>query len=146
MNTFWEIDKFYNLDILIVGNQISKVTLELWDDDWCGTNYGPTFEIRTQDNKRGRVTRSFNPAYKGDTLQWDNRNGKLGYVTNLKVSGASLRFKLEGQSGDDFCPKRFSVYTYGGAVYRSLEMNDWVDSSKGNQERLAFKDVNLLEY
>ena len=101
---------------------------------------------REQQEPLRRVSRSFNPANKGDTLQWDNYNGKLGHVSGLKVSGASLRFKLFGQSGDDFCPKRLSVVTYDGTEYRSLEMNDWVDNSKGHQQRFAFKDVSLLEY
>ena len=146
MKTFWDLDKCYYLNLLTVGNEIRKVTLELWNSDWCGTDDGPTFEIRTQKGETRRVTRSFSPANLGDTLQWDNFNGKLGNgidnsgnVSGLKVSGASLRFKLIGQSWDDFCPKRFKVVTYDGTVYRSSEMNDWVDKGKGNHYRTAYK-------
>jgi len=132
---------------LDAGNEIRKVTLEIWDNDWCGTDYGPTFEIRTQGGITRRVTRSFKSVSKGDTLQWDNINGKLGYtvvpqVSGLQVSGGSLNFKLFGGTGDDFCPKRFRVVTYDGTVYRSSEMNDWVDKSKGYQTRTAYRCSN----
>ena len=119
--------------------------MELWNNAWCGTNYGPTFEIRTQDNERRNVTSSYNPAYRGDTLEWNTYNGKLGRVSLLKVSGDYIRFTLFGQSGDEFCPKRFVVQTYDGTRYQSFEMEDWVNSSKGNQQRFAYKDVNILE-
>ena len=131
---------------MAVGNEIRKVTLELWNNDWCGTDEGPTFEIRTQKGEIRRVTRSYSPASLGETLQWDNFNGKLGNgidnsgtVSGLRISGSFLNFKLFGSSGDDFCPKRFSVVTYDGTVYRSSEMKDWVDESKGNHYRTAYK-------
>ena len=129
---------------MATGNEIRKVTLEIWDNDWCGADHGPTFEIESQyvDSTTRRVTRSFDPIFKGDTLQWDNVNGKLGPVSGLRVSGNRLWFKLFGGSGDDFCPKRFRVVTYDGTLYQSSEMNDWVDNSKGYQIRTAYQCNN----
>ena len=130
------------------------MTLEIWNNDWCGADKGPTFEIKSLPwyDVRSKTVRggygtqgthlSFDPIHKGDTLQWDNLNGKLGLVSGLRVSGNSLWFSLFGRSGDDFCPKRFRVVTYDGTVYRSSEMNDWVDKSKGYQTRTAYRCSN----
>ena len=161
---------------MATGNEIRKVTLELWDKDWCGTDKGPAFQIRTRDGTTRTTYLSFDPALKGNTLQWDHSNEKLGSVNGLKlpclyINGRYryvpcespnkndyiddqlipdrkgyanyLQFKLIGQSGDDFCPKRFKVVTYDGTVYLQ-QMNDWVDKRKGYETRRAYQLTKSL--
>ena len=151
---------------MATGNEIRKVTLEIWDNDWCGTDKGPTFQIRTKDGTTRTTYLSFDPVSKGSTLQWDHSNEKLGsvnglqlpclyingryryaacespnvndyidgnHIPNAKGYAPNLFFKLIGNSGDDFCPKKFEVVTYDGTVYRSPKIYKWVDNKKGYQ-------------
>ena len=160
---------------MTTGNEIKKVTLEIWNKDWCGTDKGPAFQIRTKDGTTRTTYLSFDHVWKGSTLEWDHSNEKLGsvnglqlpciyingryryvpcespdkndftdgiggeqFIPNAKGYASYLVFKIFGQSGDDFCPKRFKVFTYDGTVYRSPKIDEWVDNNKEYQG-LAYK-------
>ena len=145
---------------MATGDEIKEVTLEIWDNDWCGTDKSPSFQIRTKDGLTRKayfcktifcIQKHTDAISKGDTLQWKdykNLDGKsfngLGTIKRFPMPGIwdrnYIEFKLFGRSGDDFCPKVFKVVTYDGTVYLG-QMNDWVDKSKGYETRRAYQQL-----
>ena len=69
-------DIYYNL--LSTGpHEITKITLDIWGDDYCGSNHGPYIEILSKNGEK-RNTYFHGPFSSGTTLIWDN-NGENRY-------------------------------------------------------------------
>ena len=123
--------------------EISKITLDIWDTYYCGSNYGPYIEIESQNGEK-RHTHFHGPFSKGTTLIWDN-NGEnrwgarnLGGVAGFQVTpfldleaGQEIysgnlfqgrdwyyiKYRIIGGGGDDFCPKQVTFHTTDGKKY-----------------------------
>ena len=134
--------------------EINKITLEIWGNNYCGSNYGPYIEIRSANGEK-RHTYFHGPFSSGTTLIWDNNGenrygGKnLGGVSGFQVKpfqiqskspyfGSSvIKFRIVGGGGDDFCPRTLTIYTKDGMKYQKYRMEDWVDNNKGDEWRIA---------
>ena len=142
---------FLHYNLLSIGSvEINKITLSIWDDNYCGSNYGPKIEIFD------RQTSYHGPFHRGTTLIWDNNGenrygGKnLGGVSGFQVyprscvsylSPTCIWFRIVGGGGDDFCPKTLTIYCKDGTKYvTGYDMTDWVDSKKGGGWRKASKN------
>ena len=126
------------------GNEISHITLEIWQANWCGSDRYPEIEIgagygTSHKTRSNRYTNNFG---RGSILRWNPIYKSLGGIKGMRVSGQSINFRIHGKSWDDFCPKRLRIMTYDGAVYQSPEMNDWVNIIKGDKLRTAYKCAN----
>ena len=132
-------------------HEISKITLQIWGHDYCGSNYGPYIEIQSKNGEK-RNTYFHGPFSLGTTLIWDNNGenrygGKnLGGVSGFQVYPSGLegtyyyiKFRIVGGGGDDFCPKRLTIYTKDGTKYQKGWMDDWVDNKKGGGWRKALE-------
>ena len=145
-------------------HEIIKITLDIWDGNLCGSNYGPYIEIASFSNKyrigiKKRHTYFHGPFSSGTTLIWDNNGenrygGKnLGGVSGFQVTPFYrsrsfyprpyapvhhyIKYRIVGGGGDDFCPNVLTIFTKDGTVYKSGPMKDWVDDKKGNGWRTA---------
>ena len=138
--------------------EINKITLEIWGNNYCGSNHGPYIEIRSANGEK-RNTYFHGPFSSGTTLIWDNNGenrygGKnLGGVSGFQVNPYAKRryslrlradtteffiwFRIVGGGGDDFCPKNLMIYCNDGTIYKKYVMRDWVDNKKGGGWRLA---------
>ena len=145
-------------------HEISKITLDIWDSAYCGSNYGPYIEIESQNGEK-RHTMFHGSFSKGTTLIWDN-NGEnrwgarnLGRVAGFQVTpflfsgfgpqswhpdvGVNtpyIKYRIIGGGGDDFCPKQLTFYTTDGKKYmdgKRYTMDDWVDNETGGEWRKA---------
>ena len=142
-------------------HEIIKITLDIWDGNYCGSNYGPYIEIKSFSRKyrvgfQKRHTYFHGPFSSGTTLIWDNNGenrygGKnLGGVSGFQVyprscvsylSPTCIWFRIVGGGGDDFCPKTLTIYCKDGTKYvTGYDMKDWVDSKKGGGWRKASKN------
>jgi len=141
-------------------HEISKITLQIWGDDYCGSNYGPYIEIQSRNGER-RNTYFHGPFSKGTTLIWDNKGENryggrnLGGVSGWQVEPLyfpygewtpfnplthyGMKFRIVGGGGDDFCPHTLKIYTKDGKEYGRYYMEDWVDNKKGGGWRLALQ-------
>ena len=138
--------------------EIEKITLEIWNSYYGGSNYGPKIEIISQNGEK-RQTLFHGPFSKGTTLIWDkngeNRYGhnNLGGVSGFRVKPFLdtkersqryyTKFRIIGGGGDDFSPKMLTIYSTDGMQYNSFHgrhgryIRFWTDNVKGNFERKA---------
>jgi len=80
-------------------HEITKITLDIWGHDYCGSNYGPYIEILSKNGEK-RNTYYHGPFSSGTTLIWDN-NGENRYGgKNLGgVSGFQVKpFQIQSKS------------------------------------------------
>ena len=133
--------------------------MDIWDGNLCGSNYGPYIEIKSFSHKyrigfKKRHTYFHGPFSSGTTLIWDNNGenrygGKnLGGVSGFQVKlfrdhssstrpgMPGIKFRIVGGGGDDFCPRRLTIYTKAGYKFEKF-MQEWVDNEKGNEWRMA---------
>jgi len=133
--------------------EITKITLTIWNRNYCGSNYGPYIEIQSKNGEK-RNTYFHGPFSLGTTLIWDNNGenrygGKnLGGVSGFQVKlfrdhssstrpgMPGIKFRIVGGGGDDFCPRRLTIYTKAGYKFEKF-MQEWVDNEKGNEWRMA---------
>ena len=130
--------------------------METYGYDWCGSNYGPRIEIQSG-NGATRRTYWQAPFSKGTTLEWSNRNGKLGGVSGFQVTPYVdkyfalthyyINIRIIAGGKDQFCPRNIYVYTYGGTIYEysfgSPRSPEWVGKGQGEGKRRALKMGNL---
>ena len=71
-------------------------------------------------------------AKKGTSLIWTNF--ELGSCATEEFDDIynHIEFKVQTLDGDDFCPKILTIRMDNSDEYKSDEMNEWVDNSKGN--------------
>ena len=116
--------------------------MTLHNDIWCsGTSvYIDLFQIR-----KGMIWEPFScqteekyDFEKGANLSWTG--SELGSCSTTYFDGLNdIEFKILSTDGDDFCPRILRIYLNNGDAYKSDEMRDWVDDSKGNDYRIARK-------
>ena len=148
-------------------HEITKIYLSIWGSVpftgyGCGSNYGPYIEIQSKNGEK-RNTYFHGPFSAGTTLIWDNNGenrygGKnLGGVSGFQVTPFYrsrsfyprpyapvhhyIKYRIVGGGGDDFCPKKLTIYCKDGTKYvTGYDMTDWVDSKKGGGWRKASKN------
>ena len=123
-------------------HEIYKITLDIWDNAYCGSNYGPYIEIISGGGEK-RHTYFHGPFSSGTTLIWDNKGenryggNNLGELSGFQVTPFPdsyhrpkdyyIMFQIVGGGGDDFCPKTLTIYTNDGTKYKKSGMKDWAD-------------------
>ena len=130
--------------------------MSIWNNNYCGSNYGPKIEISSIGDQRiERQTHYHGPFSSGTTLIWDN-NGEnrwgaknLGRVSGFQVYPVAVPirrptdyfifFKIIGGGGDDFCPKTLTIYCNDGTKYAKYDMKGWFDNRKGRGWWKAWK-------
>merc|ERR1712029_790624 len=88
--------------------EISKITLDIWDTYYCGSNYGPYIEIESQNGEK-RHTHFHGPFSKGTTLIWDNNGENRWGAMNL---GGLSGFQVKAFVDYSLQPNDARVYWY----------------------------------
>merc|ERR1711963_1362904 len=75
--------------------EISKITMDIWNRNWCGSNYGPYIEIESQNGEK-RHTHFQGPFSKGERLIWDdNGENRWGAMNLGRVAGFQVKTFVE---------------------------------------------------
>ena len=118
---------------------MKSVSLELWDQDYAG---GKEIFIEIVQANRSCHVKKVARINRGETKKWSTRRD-LGtcFGTSFDIDAPGIKFRLRTTHSDwirhnDFKPKVFTIII-GRTVFKSDEMNGWVDANKGRWLRNA---------
>ena len=118
---------------------MKSVSLELWDQDYAGGN--EIFIEIVQANRSCHVKKVAR-INRSETKKWSTESN-LGtcFGTRFDIDVPGIKFRLRTTHGNalwsnDFMPKIVTI-TIGRTVFKSQEVNDWIDSAKGSMLRNA---------
>ena len=130
--------------------KVESVSLELWDTPNAG---GDDISVEiVQDNTSCNVTEVAR-INRNEIKTWSTESD-LGtcYGATFDINGPEINFRLKTSHGNalwsnDFKPKIVTI-KIGKTVFKSEEMNDWVDISKGSMLRntIMTKGISYKKY
>ena len=120
---------------------MESVSLELHNDNLAG---GDEIFIEIIQGSKSCQVKKATRIDKGKTKTWNNQID-LGtcFSATFDISTNNITFKLKTTHGNflwsnDFKPKMVTIII-GNAIFKSEEINDWVDMTKGSSPRIAKK-------
>ena len=127
---------------------MESVSLELWDDRRAG---GSDIFVEIVQANRSCHVKKVARINRSETQKWSTRRD-LGtcFGTSFDIDAPGIKFRLRTTHGDwirhnDFKPKVVTIII-GRMVFKSEEMNEWVDANKDYWLQNARATTNKYYY
>ena len=119
--------------------KVESVSLELSNDKRSGGN---EIFIEILQNNTSCQVKKVARINRGETKKWTTESDlETCYGASFDIDGPEIKFRIRTTHGNalwsnDFKPKIVTIII-GKTVFKSEEMNDWVDITKGSMVRNA---------